>query len=291
MTPDRKAILIFLAISIVALGVAFGYRYQQEKRDISEIKAAQEWARDDADEGISTEPSAPSDCIYDASMLLVDGSEICLTVAHELNGTDGVRFGWDRIVHTFTLIKADGTRRELAKRVEGFNHSDEKQFFEVEGLPFVSYWYPIGVSADEGFAYFTRTQGLPLDGPGTGNRLDLWSLNLETGELHQVLKVGDLLNYWTSAYILDVHIPSELVIVRKGEDVSVLGFDGKTVVKLSKLPFDLKARETLMDNETYLFSENGMQIVVMARREVPYGSGKDVEYGPAVFDIATGKYL
>lgn len=45
MTADRKAILIFLGVSIAALGVAFAYNYQKVTTDMAAVQAGQEWAK------------------------------------------------------------------------------------------------------------------------------------------------------------------------------------------------------------------------------------------------------
>jgi hypothetical protein len=302
MTPDRKAILIFLTIFIVALGVAFGYRYQGEKADIAGIQAGQEWSGQST--GVPVVPlqqevaSNENDCWMGANagedgiLYRKDGTKLCMVWLHEPSSIgDGDEHDPIHVTFVFSLISPNGTKQEIAKREEGYRYSEDREYIALSDRPLASMWHPVGWSPDEKLFYFKRSQGLPLDGGKTNVALDIWSLNIASGALKQVLKVGDLEDYWKGAYILDVDIPTQRVIVRKDDDVWVENFAGKTIVKLSAIPFELKKAETIVDDETYVFSQNASQIIVTARREVPYGSGKTVEYGPAVFDIGAGRYL
>lgn len=308
-STERRRILAGVGLGLLILGAIFLFVLHRENTRLKEqlitrdIGMAQGWASRSVDfdvvENTAEGPldlSAPEfEC---EGSTLKDGRKICVRVERDpktmtLTSMQApVSLQW-----SFVLFTPGQAERVIATREEAYQYDEASEVYvPVAGVAKASWWTPVGLSADEALMYYVRSQGLPIDGYRSHVWKDVWSLDLATGALSQVYATGDIWEDVKAPDIVDVDPLSRRLIVRYPdaagmlEETRVLQFDGKVLATLPKLPFDLKSRESMMDNETFHLTDEGTKVEVSARREVPYGSGQDVEYGPVKFDIKTGKY-
>ena len=287
----RKVSFVILFIFVAVLGFWLWDRSKNEPQHVSEIKAKQETTSQPTQTLVTDD-----DCVKPVDVSLLkrkDGAELCVSVLRKPSNI-GTDHSYDpvHVTYSFSLITSSGIKQELAKHEEGYRFSkDQQDYVSLPDRPLATNWKPMGWSLDEHSYYFTRSQGLPIDGPGANAQIDLWSLDIASGILKQVLNVGDIAHFLDSASILDVDVPNQRIIVLKDGLVWVESFSAKVISTLPSTPFSLKEVEGLGDTESYEFNNDGSGVIVKAQREVPYGSGEMVQYGPATFDIATGKYI